>query len=191
MNTNEIESGDTGSVLGNTVTVEFVAFGNRAAEGKVDTGATTSSLHATKIAVNEQRNTVTFHSPALSDNMVTLDLKGVQEVHSADAGGQPRPVVSLDVVIDGKQINDASFNLNDRGNMDTEILIGQNILKAGQFVIDPNKDGEQTTTTEPDTVVPRNEEAIVQALEVLAENNVTVADLLKYLQTAAVNRIKP
>lgn len=181
---NDIESGDAGNVLGNTVQVGFVSFGNRTVEGKVDTGATTSSLHATNIKVNGQQ--VSFLSEALSNNVVTLDLDGVQEVHSADHGGEKRPIVKLDITIDGKPINGASFNLNDRSNMDTQILIGQNVLTAGKFVIDPSKDQEQA----PPQSSVRNESEVLQAIEVLIENNVTLADLFKYLHTAAVNRIK-
>lgn len=196
MNDTQNEPGNAGSTVGNTVTVEFVTFGNRAVSGKVDTGATTSSLHATKIAVNQQQRTVSFHSLSLSNNIVTLDLAGVQEVHSADNGGDPRPMVSLDVVIDGKPINGATFNLNDRSKMDTEILIGQNILKAGQFVIDPNKGGDGADHDPSDVAHQataahhqRNEAAVMQAVEVLAENNVSFAELVRYLRTAAVNKI--
>lgn len=190
MNTDEIESGDTGSTLGNTVKVEFVAFGNRTCEGKVDTGATTSSLHATDIKMDQGRNQVSFISDAISDNRVTLELKGVQEVHSADAGGQHRPIVELDVTIDGHPLKSAAFNLNDRSNMDTRILIGQNILKAGHFIIDPRKDNEHVPLDAEKLPGMRNESEVLRALEVLAENNVSLSELITYLQTAAVNRIK-
>jgi hypothetical protein len=177
---------DQSSVIGNTVTVEFVAF-NRSAEGKVDTGATTSSIHATDIRVDQRGNRVSFRSEVLSDNVVTLALDGTQEVHSADAGGVQRPMVSLDITIDGKSIKGAAFNLNDRGNMDSKILIGQNVLKAAQVMIDPTK-GKQD---EPPADLPgQNEAAILNAIEVLAENNVSLGDILKYLKTAAVNRIE-
>lgn len=192
MHTDELETGETGSTLGNTVKVEFVAFGNRACEGKVDTGATTSSLHATDIKIDQQSQQVSFVSDAISDNRVTLDLKGVQEVHSADAGGQHRPIVELDVTIDGHPLKGAAFNLNDRSNMDSRLLIGQNILKAGHFIIDPRKDGEKLplSTDSLPGVKARNEAQVLKALEALAENNVSVNDLITYLQTAAVNRIK-
>lgn len=176
----------TSDVIGSNVSVEFPSFGGRAVSGKVDTGATTSSLHAAKISVNQERGTVTFHSDMLSSNMVTLELQGVQEVHSADAGGVPRPIVVLDVVIDGKPITGATFNLNDRSNMDTKILIGQNILKAAGFVIDVNKD---SAPTEKLAAPPANEAEVLRAIEVLVENNVSLADIVTYLRTAAVNRI--
>lgn len=181
-NASHIESGDTGAVLGNTATVCFTSFGNRTVEGKVDTGATTSSLHAEKITVNEQRQTVTFYSDAISPNMITLPIKGVQEVHSADHGGAHRPTVELDVSIDSTPITGALFNLNDRSNMDAKVLIGQNILKSGNFTIDPNKGAESQQAQ-------RNEAEIIEALQVLAESNITLSQLLQYLRTAAVNRI--
>lgn len=174
-------------VIGNNVSVEFPSFGGRSVKGKVDTGATTSSLHATKIDVNQQRGTVTFYSEVLSENMVTLELHGVQEVHSADAGGVSRPVVVLDAVIAGKSISGATFNLNDRSNMDTKILIGQNILKAAGFVIDVSQDAEQTSTKPSDSMT--NEVEILRAIEVLVENRVSLADIVAYLKTAAINRI--
>lgn len=184
----EIETGDTGRVLGNTTKVEFVTFGMRTAEGKVDTGATTSSLHATNISIDKASNQVSFNSDVLSSNRVTLDLAGVQEVHSADGGGQPRPIVQLDVTIDGVPIKRASFNLNDRSHMDSKILIGQNILKPGNFTIDPNKGAEQAPL--PASMPrPRNEAEILKAIEVLAENNITVGELITYMRTVAVNRI--
>lgn len=186
--TNEPTSG--GTTLGMTVDVHFATFGNRQLKGKVDTGATTSSLHASNIKVDQSRNTVTFQCSDISNNMITLDLDGAQEVHSADAGGQTRPVVNLDVVINGVQIKDAAFNLNDRSEMDIPVLIGQNILKAGNFMIDPNKDGVSEVPDHEDTIQPTRESVIMQAVEVLAENDVTLQELISYLQTSAINRIK-
>lgn len=188
MDTHDIETSDAGTVLGNTAQVQFVSLGNRTVEGKVDTGATTSSLHATNISVNEQQRKVSFRSEELSENLITLDLAGVQEVHSADGGGKSRPIVEMDVTINGTSLRSVSFNLNDRSNMDAMVLIGQNILQAGKFTIDPSKGTEQTQDA-PTNYAP-NESAILNAIEALVENGVTLADIVKYLHTAAVNRIK-
>lgn len=176
--------------LGMTATVRFAAFGNREIQGKVDTGATTSSLHASDIQVNKERNSVTFRCSELSSNLITLELDGAQEVHSADGGGQTRPVVTLDVEINGTPVKGASFNLNDRSQMDIPVLIGQNILKAGSFMIDPKKDGVAEVPDHEDTIQSTREAAILKAVEVLAENDVTLNELITYLQTSAINRIK-
>lgn len=185
-----LTDGASGSILGMTAMVKFATFGNRGIQGKVDTGATTSSLHAADIKVDQQRGTVTFRCPELSNNKITLDLDGSQEVHSADAGGQSRPVVTLDVEIDGTPIKNASFNLNDRSGMDIPVLIGQNILKSGNFMVDPKKDGVSEVPDHDDTMQQTREGVIMQAVELLAENDVTLSEIISYLQTSAINRIK-
>jgi hypothetical protein len=174
--------------LGMTAKLVFGAFGNRPVEGKVDTGATVSSLHAVKMSIDKERNMVTFSCPPLSDNMISLQLDGSQEVHSADAGGVTRPVVTLDVEIDGTPVKGASFNLNDRSEMDSPVLIGQNILKTGGFVIDPNAGKAEPGPAAADSMT--REMAVLAAIEMLAESNVTLGELIQYLNTAAVNRIK-
>ncbi len=181
-----LEDGGDGSTLGMTATVRFAAFGNREIQGKVDTGATTSSLHASDIQVNRDRNTVTFHCSELSDNLITLDLDGAQEVHSADAGGQTRPVVTMDVEIDGTPVKGASFNLNDRSQMDIPVLIGQNILKAGNFMIDPKKDGVAEVPDHEDTIQPTREQQVKEAIKTLSENDVSLSEIISYLQSAAI-----
>ena len=125
-------------VIGNEVEVNFTSLGNRSLMGKVDTGATTSSLHATNIKVAGNR--VTFVCEHLSNNAITMELSGAQEVHSADGGGQQRPIVKFNIDIAGKAMSGVAFNLNDRSNMDDPVLIGQNILQAGGFIIDVNKE---------------------------------------------------
>jgi hypothetical protein len=178
---------DQSTVVGNTVKVGFTTF-NRGAEGKVDTGATTSSLHATNIRTSG--NNVSFHSPVLSDNVVTLPLQGTQEVHSADAGGVSRPMVALDITINGKHVKGAAFNLNDRSQMDSKILIGQNVLQAAKVMIDPTQGKQEEPQAVPVQQPGQNEAAVMRAIEVLVENDVTLAEIVKYLRTAAINRIE-
>lgn len=186
-----MDSNNQPNIIGNTVEVHFISFGNKTAMGKVDTGATTSCLHATNISVNKGQNTVSFYSDVISNNLVTLDLAGVQEVRSADAGGENRPLVRFDIEINGKFLKDAAFNLNDRSNMDTEILIGQNVLQAGDFQIDVSKDEEpeQTQPVAPQTNSALENEDVRAALELLAESNVTMADILKFYRTRAAESV--
>ena len=125
------------TVIGNTLDVTFISF-NKTIEAKIDTGADTCSLHATNIKVSGQQ--VSFSCDALSSNVITLPLQGTQEVHSADAGGVQRPIVVLDIMFAGKELKEMTFNLNDRSNMDSRLLIGQNVLKAADVLIDPTAD---------------------------------------------------
>ena len=172
--------------IGNEVEVRFSAF-NKSVPGKVDTGATTSSLNATRISVSQDGTKVSFQSPVLSDNVVTLSIESQQEVHSADGGGQQRPVVKMDVEIEGVRLGEVEFNLNDRSGMDNDILIGQNILKAGNFIIDVQKDGETTEELPPPV---DNSVRIKEAIGVLRDSNVTLSEIVMYLQTEAANRIQ-
>jgi hypothetical protein len=128
--------------------------------------------------------------------MLTMELDGTQTVHSADHGGDHRPMVRLDVEINGVNLQHASFNLNDRSQMDSQLLIGQNILKAGNFIIDVNKgtEGETGNATElPAAPVPESvdkEEKIMEAIRVLSEADISLSDLVKYLKTQAIISIK-
>lgn len=177
---------EPGQTIGNDVQVRFTSVGNKTTHGKVDTGATTSSLHATNVTVNKERNSVTFNSPAISDNVITMDLDGGQEVHSADGGGQTRPTVKFDIEVNGTPIQGALFNLNDRSNMDTMVLVGQNVLKAGNFIIDVNKDKapervEQVQSNEQPTT--SQTEALAEALQVIFDSNMTLAEMVEYFST--------
>lgn len=179
----------SGKTLGNEATVTFASLGKQV-KGKVDTGATTSSLHAERITINKSNNSVSFSCPELSNGIITMPLDGAQEVVSADAGGTTRPIVKFDVEVDGTPIKSASFNLNDRSEMDSPILIGQNILKSGGFVIDVNKDSapERAEAVQHDKV--QRDANVLEALQVLKDNDVSLQELVEYLHTIAVNRVK-
>lgn len=187
----ENSTGERG-VLGNNVEVKFTTL-NRMVPGKVDTGATTSSLHAKNIQVNKANNTVSFLCPELSNGIINMDLDGAQEVVSADAGGNTRPIVKMDVEINSIPIKSASFNLNDRSEMDCPILIGQNILKVGNFVIDVNKDEapERLEIVQKD-IQPNidRDTRVHEAIQVLADSNVDLREIMLYLRTIAISGIK-
>lgn len=186
-----IEDSEDKRTLGNTASVAFITLGNRSVDAKVDTGATTSSLHAENIKVNRSANSVSFNCPEISNQVITMDLDGSQEVFSADAGGNTRPIIKFDIEVDGVPLRAVSFNLNDRSEMDSPILIGQNILKSGGFVVDVSK-GEAPERVEAIQSKPEsNRDAeVLEAVQVLADHNVTLNEILQYLRTSAVNSIK-
>jgi hypothetical protein len=182
------------NVIGNTVTIRFAALNQAEIEGKVDTGATVSSLHATNIRVDQANNKVSFNSEALGQNTITMELDGAQTVHSADNGGDKRPTIRMDIEVNGIPLTGVEFNLNDRSNMDSHILVGQNVLKAGNFIIDVNKDepaeNNSTSLPQPTPESVDKEEKILDAIGILVEADITLGDLLKYLKTQAVISIK-
>jgi len=128
--------------IGSTVEVRITNIpGSAPMKGKVDTGADVCSLHAEEWHINN--GTVRFKCPELSQNSITAPLVDHQAVKSADGGVEYRPVIDLNIKVNGKLLQKVMFNLNDRGQMKFPILIGRNALEAGKFKIDPSLDEGQ------------------------------------------------
>ena len=85
---------------------------------RIDSGATSSSIDI-----------------SLAKLLNFKPLKKYRVVKSA-SGIKKRQMVNAKVVIQGTQM-EAEFTLADRGHMTYQILIGQDILKEGKFIIDP------------------------------------------------------
>lgn len=116
----------------------FLPSGTGAIKGKVDTGAEISSLHADAFKI--VGDTVKFTNKELSENVISVPIADRQAVKSADGGVEYRPVIELDIEINGKAIRKAMFNLNDREQMEYPCLVGQNILEKTNFLVDPKMD---------------------------------------------------
>ena len=111
-------------VLG--LTTEISVHGNNQEKkltARVDTGATSSSID---IQLAESLNL----GPVIRSKIVK-SASGVKE----------RPIIKAKININGSII-EAEFTLADRSHMTYQILIGQNVLKEGNFLIDPNKGGD-------------------------------------------------
>ncbi len=164
-------------------------------KGKVDTGATISSLHAERWKLDGDN--VRFVCPELSPNVISVPLVDQQAVKSADGGTEYRPVVELNVKINDKMIQGVQFNLNDRGQMEFPILVGQNILEKGKFLIDPtiNESVKEEDDVDWNALYeaigdievpeePSREEEIEKVYEVLRSSNVDFSDLIRHMRTA-------
>lgn len=108
-------------------------------DAKVDTGAHICSLHAENIQHKPGTNMVSF---VFGDRKYTMPAMETQAVQTADSGIENRPIVAFDVVLLNDDVNAKNkilkrikFNLNDRSEMPDKILLGQNFIKAGDFVI--------------------------------------------------------
>lgn len=103
---------------------EVTVLGNNQNEeqrtARIDTGATSSSID---IQLAEQLQL----GPVIKDKIV-----------KSASGIKTRSVVLAKVKLNGSII-EAEFTLADRSHMTYPILIGQNILIQGNFLIDPNK----------------------------------------------------
>ena len=156
-------------------------------KGKVDTGATISSLHAERYKIKGDQ--IEFVCPELSPNVIRLPMDDRQSVKSADGGVEYRPVVRLNIKVNDVPMQDIQFNLNDRGQMQYPMLVGQNILEKGKYLIDPSiqEDAEEIDwnllyenlgeiLVESDTSL--SDEEIAELFDNLARSNLTFAELM-------------
>lgn len=199
---NKIREAAEPNTIGDTVRIKITNLpASRELKGKVDTGATISSLHAEKW--NIDGDSIKFMCPELSPNVIKVPLVDQQAVKSADGGTEYRPVIELNIKINDKTLQGIQFNLNDRGQMEFPILVGQNILEKGKFLIDPsiNEDVE----VEPDLLeeseddidwdtlyenlgpieLPEevNSDEIEAVYEAMRKSNVNFGDLIRHMRT--------
>ena len=90
---------------------------------RIDTGATFSSIDSRLAADLE------------------LESSTKSKVIKSASGTKKRPVVYARIRMEGLVLN-AEFSLADRGHMTYPLLVGQNILRKGNFLIDPNRGGK-------------------------------------------------
>ncbi|MXP27118.1 ATP-dependent zinc protease [Altererythrobacter indicus] len=122
---------------------EFVglpAFGIKHLPAKIDTGARTSSLHATDIAVFERdgeswvrftldggHGTSQCEAPKVARRVIT----------SSNGQAQERLIIKTDLQLGALQFR-AEFSLADRSDMIFPLLVGRTSLRR-RFVVDPGR----------------------------------------------------
>lgn len=103
---------------------------------RVDTGASTCSIHATDVSIDD--NKVTFktingtHTLALSGTSTVKNSNGIREV----------PNVKIDFEWNGKIYRGIDTKIVDRSKMKFKLLVGRNLIKDLKVpvYIDPNDD---------------------------------------------------
>jgi hypothetical protein len=195
-------------IVGDVVLLKIMMpSGIATAKGKVDTGAEISSIHADEFKI--VGDSVKFRSKSVtgSDNTITAQVVQKQAVKNAE-GVEYRPVIEMDIEMNGKPIRRVMFNLNDRSTMEYPVLIGQNVLEKSGFLVNPrmNEDveddgwisdeddgeinwallAEDLADTKP--VLFENEdktEEVKAIFELLKSSNVTFEDLVRHVRTDA------
>lgn len=189
-----VEAVDKENLIGATAVMKVTSLPNSGElKCRVDTGATISSIHCDGWKVNGE--SVTFTNRALSPSAITLPLVTHQATKSSDGGVENRPVIELNVRINGKVLQGMQFNLNNREHMEYPVLIGQNVLQKGKFLIDPSmvsEDSDIEFEIDYDSLMEELEPLLTESaelmdqeeqtrtlLDVLRESNVTFADFVK------------
>lgn len=111
------------TVLG--LTEKITIFGNnnlrKTVMARIDTGATNSSIDM-----------------GVAGELELGPIKKTRLVKSASGKGR-RAIIAVKVKLDNKVLED-DFTIAERKHMTYPVLIGQKILKKGNFLIDPGKD---------------------------------------------------
>ena len=148
-------------LVGNKTSVKITSLSNsKEMTALVDTGASMCCLHADKWKVTGQ--TVQFINKELSPNVITMPLKTQQLTKTADGGSEYRPVIELNIRINGHLLQGVQFNLNNRSSMECPMLLGRNGLEKGRFLVDPRIVHENVTDDDEFDI---DIEAVYEALD--------------------------
>jgi len=121
--------------------IERVTLGNEGLiiAAKLDTGADTSSLHATGIRwfARDDADWVAFEVLGKNGEKVHFESKvtRIARVRRASGGVQKRPTIVMGVCL-GKAYRLTEVNLTDRSGFNYEMLLGRSFL-AKHFAVDP------------------------------------------------------
>ncbi|SIO28033.1 ATP-dependent zinc protease family protein [Halodesulfovibrio marinisediminis] len=108
-------------------------------DAKLDTGADSTSFHATDIFIDKKKKTVTFTSiDGNGDSQrITCQYIRTVRVKKRPSGYDERPVIKAQIHIASK-VFDAEINLTDRTHFSYKLLVGRKDLRKG-FLIDSSQ----------------------------------------------------
>ena len=98
---------------------------------RVDTGATHSCIHGEGIKVTDDVVSFKFNGYTYR-----LHLSRSSKVKNQAGGVVQRPIVKMDITVEGKTAKDVDVSIADRDNMKYDMLLGRSALKELGFSID-------------------------------------------------------
>lgn len=129
------------AIIGRHTKVVFLDSGPQAVPAKVDTGADSSAVWASRLNVDDNGvlKFVLFakDSPYYSGRVISKKNYSVKMVRSSNGHEQIRYSVKLRVTIEGRRIL-ATFTLANRSRNAFAVLIGSRLLQ-GKFLVDVSK----------------------------------------------------
>ncbi len=127
-------------VIGAFEKVSFPDFGLFDVVAKIDTGATSGSLHATKIKeiqLPTGEKALTF-LPYRRKKRITVNSFALREVRSSNGVSSLRYFVPTTIEVEGVQYP-IEVSLADRTLMKKAVLVGRQFLRSHGFIVDPKK----------------------------------------------------
>ena len=105
-------------------------------QAKTDTGNSAHNvIHG--IIENQTENQVTFQT--INDKVLTLPYHDIITIHIGEGEKTERPVVKLNIAINGKKYSDVPFSISDRSENEYKILLGEKFIKANGGMVDVTK----------------------------------------------------
>lgn len=127
-------------VIGAFEKVSFPDFGLFDVVAKIDTGATSGSLHATRIkeiTLPTGEQALQF-LPYSKRKRIIVNSFELREVRSSNGASTLRYFIPTTIVIEGVQYP-IEISLADRTLMKKSVLVGRRFLRSHGFIVDPKK----------------------------------------------------
>lgn len=104
-------------------------------DAKLDTGADSTSFHATDIVIDKKKKTVTFTvvDGTGDTQRITCPYLRTVRIKKRPTGREERPVIAAQIRIASKVI-DAEINLTDRSHFSYKLLVGRKDLRKGLLI---------------------------------------------------------
>ena len=121
-------------IVGTLTNVVIKHFNNEEPiEARIDTGANTSSIHGENIEINN--NSIRFKFGKTTYRFHLYRTTNVKQ--ASDEEADERPVIRVDMVLDGFLLRNVELTVTDREHMEYNILLGRKVLSAGGFLVNP------------------------------------------------------
>lgn len=124
-------------IIGRFERINFPGLGVKDAIAKIDTGAYTGAIYATKIRVEGQK--LFFWPLNNSDEERSTGEFRVHWVQSSNGIKSDRYFINTSIVLNG-QTYPIRISLADRSTMKYPVLIGRKFLSDNSFIVDVSKD---------------------------------------------------
>jgi len=130
-------------IIGWRETVALPELGIKEAIAKIDTGARTSAIHATRIKVFEKdgQDWVRFHVPhAGLESAVTCEARLVdrREIKNTSGIPQERLVIETQLVL-GPDTWKVEVSLANRANMNLPLILGRTAIRRRNILVHPGR----------------------------------------------------